>query len=73
VNSVEIEVVCSDQAEHRHRVETRVAPVQVTWQEVVERNFEPWIGEHIRINTAGQKIEQSLTALRRALPPELRR
>jgi predicted kinase len=73
VNSVEIEVVCSDQAEHRHRVETRVAPVQVTWQEVVERNFEPWIGEHIRINTAGQKIEQSLTALRRALPPEPRR
>jgi predicted kinase len=55
VNSVEIEVVCSDQAEHRHRVETRVAPVQVTWQEVVERNFEPWIGEHIRINTAGQE------------------
>ena len=73
VNSVEIEVVCSDQAEHRHRVETRVAPVQVTWQEVVERNFEPWIGEHIRINTAGQKIEQSLTALRQALPAELRR
>jgi predicted kinase len=73
VNSVEIEVVCSDQAEHRHRVETRVAPVQVTWQEVVGRNFEPWIGEHIRINTAGQKIEQSLTALRQALPAELRR
>jgi predicted kinase len=73
VNSVEIEVVCSDQAEHRHRVEMRVAPVQVTWQEVVERNFEPWIGEHIRINTAGQKIEQSLTALRQALPAELRR
>ena len=73
VNSVEIEVVCSDQAEHRHRVETRVAPIQVTWQEVVERNFEPWIGEHIRINTAGQKIEQSLTALRQALPAELRR
>ena len=73
VNSVEIEVVCSDQAEHRHRVETRVAPVQVTWQEVVERNFEPWIGEHIRINTAGQKIEQSLIALRQALPAELLR
>ena len=73
VNSVEIEVVCSDQAEHRHRVETRVAPIQVTWQEVVERNFDPWIGEHIRINTAGQKIEHSLAALRQALPAELRR
>ncbi len=71
--SVEIEVLCSDRAEHRHRVETRVAPIPVTWQEVVERNFEPWIGEHIRIDTAGQKIEQSLAALRRALAAELHR
>jgi predicted kinase len=73
VNAVEIEVVCSDQAEHRHRVETRVAPVPVTWQEVVDRHYEPWIGEHILIDTAGQKIEQSLATLQRALPVELRR
>jgi predicted kinase len=73
VNAVEIEVVCSDRAEHRHRIETRVAPIPVTWQEVVERNFEPWAGEHVRIDTAGQKIEQSLAALRQALPVELRR
>jgi predicted kinase len=73
VNAVEIEVVCSDQAEHRHRVETRVAPVPVTWHEVVERDYEPWIGDHIRIDTAGQNIEQSLAALRQALPAELRR
>jgi hypothetical protein len=39
----------------------------------VERDYEPWIGDHIRIDTAGQNIEQSLAALRQALPAELRR
>jgi hypothetical protein len=47
--------------------------IPVTWQEVVERDYEPWMGEHIRIDTAGQKIEQSLEALRRALAAGLRR
>ena len=73
VNAVEMEVVCSDQAEHRRRVEMRSHDIPVTWQEVVERDYEPWMGEHIRIDTAGQKIEQSLEALRRALAAGLRR
>jgi predicted kinase len=63
VQSVEIEVICSDRVEHRHRVETRSAIVPVTWHEVVTRDFEPWIGEHIRIDTSGQTIDQSLAAL----------
>ena len=68
VQSVEIEVICSDRAEHRHRVETRSAIVPVTWQEVVTRNYEPWIGEHIRIDTSGQTIDRSLAALCEMLP-----
>jgi predicted kinase len=71
VGAVEIEVVCSDQAEHRRRVETRISLIPVRWQEVVEREFEPWIGDHIRIDTAGQDIEQSIAALRQALPAGL--
>jgi predicted kinase len=71
VNRVEVEVICSDQTEHRHRVETRSAVIPVTWQEVVTREFDPWIEEHIRIDTAGQTIEQSLAALRRKLPAGL--
>jgi predicted kinase len=73
VNAVEIEVVCSDPAEHRRRVEMRSHDIPVTWQEVVERDYEPWMGVHIRIDTAGQKIEQSLEALRRVLPASLGR
>jgi predicted kinase len=71
VNAVEIEVVCSDPAEHRLRVETRGALIPVTWQEVVDRDFERWSGDHILIDTAGQEIEASFTALRRALPAGL--
>jgi predicted kinase len=68
VASVEIEVICSDRVEHRHRVETRSAIVPVTWHEVVTRDYEPWIGEHIRIDTSGQTIDQSLAALWEMLP-----
>jgi predicted kinase len=67
--AVEIEVVCSDVAEHRRRVEIRSALIPVTWQEVVERDYEPWTSDRIRIDTAGQEIEQSFAALREALQP----
>jgi len=68
VASVEIEVICSDRVEHRRRIETRSAIVPVTWHEVVTRDYEPWIGEHIRIDTSGQTIDQSLAALLEMLP-----
>lgn len=67
VEAVEIEVVCSDEAEHRRRVETRVSLIPVTWLQVVDREFDPWNGDHIRIDTAGQEIEQSFAALQQAL------
>jgi predicted kinase len=75
-DAVEIEVVCSDQAEHRHRFETRgvdssATLIPLTWQEVVEREYEPWPGDHIRIDTAGQDVEQSRAVLREALPARL--
>src|SRR3712207_6520723 len=43
---VEIEVVCSNQTEHRARVETRTADIVgfrlPTWAEVITRTYEPW-------------------------------
>ena len=43
---VEFEVVCSDAAEHRRRVETRSVDIDglrlPTWQEVLDREYEPW-------------------------------
>lgn len=67
---VEIEIVCSDETEHRRRVETRAADIAghilPTWQEVCEREYEPWEAD-IVIDTAGQGIEASVSELRERL------
>lgn len=64
VTAVEIEIKCSDYAEHRHRLETRsmdIARLQpVTWDQVITREYEPWNREHLLIDTAGQSVHQSL-------------
>ena len=67
---IEIEIVCSDQAEHRRRVESRVADIVghqlPTWQQVCAREYEPWPADLV-IDTAGQHIEASVSALRERL------
>ena len=67
---VEIEVVCSDQGDHRRRVEARTADIAghelPTWQEVCEREYEPWEAG-IVVDTAGRHIEASVLALREEL------
>ena len=70
VTSFEVEVVCSDAVEHRRRVETRVPDieghVQPAWQQVIEREYEPWDGALV-IDTAVLSIEESVAAIRAAL------
>jgi predicted kinase len=64
---VEVEVICSDAAEHRRRVESRSADIPglelPTWDEVQARAYERWDGEHVVIDTAQQPVKQSVTAL----------
>lgn len=68
---IEIEVICSDRAEHQRRVENRSTDIPglrlPTWNEVVNRDYEQWDTEHIVIDTANQTVEQSITALQQAL------
>ena len=67
---IEIEIVCSDRAEHRRRVESRIADIVghqlPTWQQVCDREYEPWL-TNIVIDTAGQPVEASISALRERL------
>jgi predicted kinase len=48
---IEVEVTCSDVAEHRRRVEGRLNGVEgevgPTWQEVVNRDYREWPGAHV--------------------------
>lgn len=64
---VEIEVVCSDPSEHRRRLETRVIDVPglvaPTWDDVQRRDYEPWDGPRIVLDTAGRSIPQAAAEL----------
>ncbi|MGV1802372.1 AAA family ATPase [Agrobacterium vitis] len=67
VPSVEIEVICSDQNEHRRRVETRVTDVQglkkPNWEDVVSRHYDDWGQSPFVIDTATQDVGQSVAEL----------
>jgi predicted kinase len=51
---VEIELVCSDLTLHRHRAESRSisGQRQPTWDEIMNRHYEPWDREHLVLDTA---------------------
>jgi predicted kinase len=71
---VEVEVECSDPAEHRRRVEERFGDLPdlpaLTWQDVLDRDYHLWAREHLVIDTAGRTIEQCVSVLRAALPAQ---
>jgi predicted kinase len=71
---VEIEVVCSEPTEHLRRVETRATDVAFpSWQDVVERDYEPWDRSRIVLDTAGCTIVEALKELRKGINNALRR
>ncbi|WP_323377316.1 hypothetical protein [Streptomyces sp. RB17] len=67
VRVVEVEVVCADPAEHRRRVTSRSADIPGLplpyWQQVVDREYEPWDRKRVVVDTAGQSPQQSLALL----------
>lgn len=64
---VNIEVTCSDSAEHRRRVETRPSAVVglklPTWNEVKAREYHTWDRPRILIDTAVHNPQESLDEL----------
>ena len=68
---VEVEIVRSDLADHRHHVETRSVDipglVPPSWEAVVNRAYDAWTRPRIVIDTSGRTIEQSVEALLSAI------
>jgi len=68
---VEIEVVCSDECKHKHRITTRTTDIPgftlPTWNEVKNRDYEAWDRDHILIDTAHQTVTESWMSLREQL------
>jgi predicted kinase len=60
---LEVEVVCSDEDEHRRRLESRPSDVEgllkPTWAAVMEREYEPWSRAHLVVDSASASAESS--------------
>ncbi len=66
-----MEVVCSDSAEHRRRVESRHSDIagftSPTWDEVVGRDYQTWDRDRLVIDTAVTSPEDAVALIRAAL------
>lgn len=60
---MQIELVCSDRDQHRHRVETRKCDIEnlemPDWQKVCDREYHPWPDADLEIDTALQSLDAS--------------
>jgi predicted kinase len=67
VRIFEIELICSDMAIHRLRVEERRADIPgfqlPTWKSVLERQYDLWKSEHLVVDTANVSVEQAVEAI----------
>ncbi|MFJ5917259.1 hypothetical protein ACIQFW_15860 [Streptomyces ardesiacus] len=67
VPAIEVEVVCSDPAEHRHRVTSRSIDIPdlplPDWQQALNHDYDPWDRDHVIVDTAGQDRQGSLASL----------
>jgi predicted kinase len=73
---LQIEIVCSDLAEHRRRVESRVINVPgltpPTWGSVVARDYEPWSEPRMVIDTASASAAEASAAIDDAIAAIIR-
>lgn len=64
---VEIEVICSDEAEHRRRVESREIDIPglipPTWAAVMARDYEPWSESRMVVDTAHTTTAEAVCAI----------
>ena len=64
---MEVEVTCSNAAEHRYRVESRTSDVPglalPTWEAVQRRAYEPWDRPHVILDTATRTAQECVDHL----------
>jgi predicted kinase len=71
VAAVDVELVCSDAAEHRRRVESREPDIAghklPTWADVTGRDYQIWNDDRLIIDTSGSDVEESVRRIVAAL------
>lgn len=67
VQLIDVEVICSDEREHRHRVESRSSDIPdlvlPTWEKVKNREYHPWNRPRIVIDSAGMTVDVCVATL----------
>jgi len=68
---VEVEVICSDVACHRERVEARESDIPglklPTWEKVMAREYERWDRDHVAVDTAGRGVLECVEEIELAI------
>jgi predicted kinase len=68
---LEVEVVCSDPAEHQRRAGARTSDIPgfplPTWQDITSREYEPWDRGHVTVDTAAATAAECVARLRSLL------
>ena len=68
---LEIEVICPDTAEHRRRVENRVSDIESlwlpTWQQVQDREYEPWDRDTLVVDTSVLEVDETVDLILKRL------
>lgn len=71
VHIIEVEVICSDKAMHRARVEGRTTDIVglalPTWQMVLERRYDNWSEPHLVIDTAAPRPDEATAVIERSI------
>jgi hypothetical protein len=71
-----VEVVCSDEKEHRRRVESRVPDISghvlPSWEAVQALSIEPFAGECLSIDTARVSVEAAVELIVASVRPVTR-
>ncbi len=65
----EVEMICSDPGEHRRRAENRSIDVPglvlPTWQDILEREYEPWDRPHLVLDTTQLSAQEAIIAIKK--------
>ena len=68
---LEVETICSDPAEHRRRIDTRVVDVAglqlPDWQAVTGRDYHRWTRARLEIDTARLSVVEAVATIRVAM------
>lgn len=69
---LEVELRCSDRAEHERRVATRTTDVaglvKPTWSQIRDRDYEPWSRPLLEIDTATTSVAEAVQLVLAQLP-----